>query len=43
LRIRRFTNRVTDLFNITPADEGRSITDFSQKLEYDDLVNGAEP
>jgi two-component system, chemotaxis family, CheB/CheR fusion protein len=38
LRIRRFSNRVTDIFSITPADEGRSITDFAQKLEYDDLV-----
>ena len=42
LRIRRFTNRVTDLFNITPADEGRSITDFAHKLEYDDLVKDAQ-
>jgi two-component system, chemotaxis family, CheB/CheR fusion protein len=38
LRIRRFTNRVTDLFSITPTDEGRPITDFAQKLEYTDLV-----
>jgi two-component system, chemotaxis family, CheB/CheR fusion protein len=38
LRIRRFSNRVTDIFSIMPADEGRPITDFAQKLEYDDLV-----
>jgi two-component system, chemotaxis family, CheB/CheR fusion protein len=41
LRIRRFSNRVTDLFSITQADEGRPITDFAQKLEYDDLVKDA--
>ena len=33
LRIKRFSNRVTDLFGITPADEGRPITDFARKLE----------
>ncbi len=38
LCIRRFTDRVTDLFSITPSDEGRPITDFAHKLEYDDLV-----
>jgi two-component system, chemotaxis family, CheB/CheR fusion protein len=42
LRIRRFSNRVTDLFSITSTDEGRSITDFAQKLEYDDLVKDAQ-
>lgn len=42
LRIRRFTNRVRDLFSITPADEGQPITDFAQKLEYDDLVKDAQ-
>jgi len=42
LRIRRFTKRVTDLFSITPADEGRPITDFAQKLEYEDLVKDAQ-
>ena len=41
LRIRRFSNRVTDLFSITPVDEGRPITDFAQKFEYDDLVKDA--
>ncbi len=41
LRIRRFSNRVTDLFSITQADEGRPITDFAQKLEHDDLVKDA--
>ncbi len=41
LRIRRFTDRVTDLFSITPADEGRPITDFAQRLEYEDLAKDA--
>ena len=38
LRIRRFTPRITDLFNIAPGDEGRLITDFTHKLKYDSLV-----
>jgi len=38
LRIKRFTDRVTDLFSITPSDEGRPISDFSHQLEYDDLI-----
>jgi len=41
LRIKRFTERVTELFSITPSDEGRPITDFAHKLEYDDLVKDA--
>jgi len=38
LRIKRFTDRVTDLFSITPADEGRPITDFAHQLEYPGLI-----
>ena len=38
LRIKRFTERATDLFSITPSDEGRPISDFSHQLEYDELV-----
>ena len=38
LRIKRFTEPVTELFSITPSDEGRPITDFAHQLEYDDLV-----
>jgi two-component system CheB/CheR fusion protein len=41
LRIKRFTERVTELFSITPSDEGRPITDFAHKLEYDDLIKDA--
>ncbi|HKY94844.1 MAG TPA: HWE histidine kinase domain-containing protein, partial [Kiloniellales bacterium] len=41
LRIKRFTDRVTDLFSITPADEGRPITDFTHQLEYQGLTADA--
>jgi two-component system CheB/CheR fusion protein len=41
LRIKRFSDRVTDLFSITPADEGRPITDFTHSLEYGDLIADA--
>jgi two-component system, chemotaxis family, CheB/CheR fusion protein len=37
LRIKRFTPRVADLFNITDTDEGRPITDFTHRLDYDGL------
>ena len=38
LRIKRFTERSTELFSVTPADEGRPITDFAHQLEYDGLI-----
>ncbi|HEX3939799.1 MAG TPA: chemotaxis protein CheB [Xanthobacteraceae bacterium] len=38
LRIKRFTERVTDLFSITQSDEGRLITDFVHRLQYDNLI-----
>jgi two-component system CheB/CheR fusion protein len=38
LRIERYTGRVTELFSVTPADEGCPITDFAHQLEYQDLV-----
>ncbi|MBO0716612.1 MAG: PAS domain-containing protein [Rhizobiales bacterium] len=41
LRIKRFTERVTDLFSVTLMDEGRPITDFAHQLEYEDLVKDA--
>lgn len=41
LRIKRFTERVTGLFSITQADEGRPITDFANQLEYQDLIKDA--
>ncbi|NEU99534.1 chemotaxis protein CheB [Bradyrhizobium uaiense] len=41
LRIKRFTQQVTELFSITPSDEGRPISDFAHRLEYDGLVGDA--
>ena len=41
LRIRRFTPRIADLFNITASDEGRPITDFTHRLEYHELADDA--
>ena len=38
LRIKRFTQRVTELFAVTAADEGRPITDLAHQLEYEDLA-----
>jgi two-component system, chemotaxis family, CheB/CheR fusion protein len=42
LRIQRFTKHVTELISITPSDEGRPVTDFAHRLEYDDLVKDAQ-
>ena len=41
LRIKRFTPRLTELFNITESDEGRPITDFTHQLQYDELADHA--
>lgn len=41
LRIKRFTQQVTELFSITPSDEGRPISDFAHRLEYESLVGDA--
>ena len=41
MRINRFTPRISELFNIVIGDEGRSITDFTHRLEYDDLAGDA--
>src|SRR5262245_18072102 len=40
-RIKRITDPVTQLFSITPADEGRPITDFAHQLQYQDLTRDA--
>lgn len=42
LRIKRFTDQVTEFFRITPSDEGRPVTDFAHQLDYDDLVKDAQ-
>lgn len=41
LRIQRFTPRVMDLFNIALGDEGRNLTDFTHRLNYQNLVADA--
>ena len=42
LRIKRFTPKLADLFNITPSDAGRPITDFTHQLDYDTLASDAK-
>ncbi len=42
LRIKRFTPKISELFNIQAADEGRSITDFTHRLEYPDFTKDAQ-
>jgi two-component system, chemotaxis family, CheB/CheR fusion protein len=41
LRIRRSTPRINELFNVTPSDEGRPITDFAHHLDYEGFVSDA--
>jgi two-component system CheB/CheR fusion protein len=41
LRIRRLTPRITELFSVTPSDEGRPITDFAHHLDYEGFVSDA--
>ena len=37
LRVKWFTPRICELFNITPSDEGRKIGDFTHRLDYPDF------
>ncbi|PDT53649.1 MULTISPECIES: chemotaxis protein CheB [Sinorhizobium] len=41
LRIKRFTPRLMEIFNVTQNDEGRPITDFTHHLKYDGLAEDA--
>jgi two-component system CheB/CheR fusion protein len=41
LRIKRFTPRMRELFNISPSDEGRRIGDFTNRLDYPDFEKDA--
>lgn len=41
LRIKRYTPRVADLFNVTENDRGRPITDFTHRLDYPAFVEDA--
>jgi two-component system, chemotaxis family, CheB/CheR fusion protein len=42
LRIKRFTPRITDLFNIQATDDGRPITDFTHRLDYPRFTEDAQ-
>ena len=41
LRIKRFTPRISELFNVASGDEGRMVTDFTHRLDYDNLAGDA--
>lgn len=41
LRIQRFTPRMRELFNINSSDEGRQISDLTNRLEYPDFETDA--
>jgi two-component system, chemotaxis family, CheB/CheR fusion protein len=41
LCIKRFTDRVTELFSLTQADVGRPITDLTHQLVYEDFARDA--
>ena len=41
LRIKRFTPRATDIFNIIPGDVGRSLLDITSRLDYPELTEDA--
>jgi two-component system CheB/CheR fusion protein len=41
LRIQRYTPRVTELFNVTAADVGRPLSDFTRRFEYEGLLDDA--
>jgi two-component system CheB/CheR fusion protein len=41
MRIKLFTPRIGDIFNIVTGDEGRPVTDFTHHLEYQELVDDA--
>ncbi|MGE7989504.1 CheR family methyltransferase [Pseudomonas sp. NPDC089554] len=41
LRIRWFTPRATDIFNMLPVDTGRSLLDITHRLDYPELADDA--
>jgi two-component system CheB/CheR fusion protein len=41
LRINRFTPSLSSIFNVTPGDEGRPISNFTHRLDYDALIDDA--
>ncbi len=42
LHIKRFTPTISELFSIKAPDEGRSITDFTHRLDYPDFTGDAK-
>jgi two-component system, chemotaxis family, CheB/CheR fusion protein len=42
LRVRQFTPRATEIFNLRPADLGRPLLDLKHHLAYDDLLSDME-
>jgi two-component system CheB/CheR fusion protein len=42
LRIQRYTPRVTELFSIRPVDVGRPLSDFTQRFDYEAILDDAE-
>lgn len=42
MRVKRFTPRATDLFNLIPGDVGRSLLDITHQLEWASLAHDAE-
>lgn len=38
MRINRFTPRLSQIFNVVSGDEGRPISDFTHRLNYDELI-----
>ena len=41
MRIKRYTPRAAELFNLIPADVGRSLMDIRHQLDYDELEDDA--
>jgi two-component system, chemotaxis family, CheB/CheR fusion protein len=41
-RIKRYTPRAADIFNIIPSDIGRSLLDITHRLDYDQLAADAD-
>ncbi|MBV9009112.1 MAG: PAS domain S-box protein, partial [Verrucomicrobia bacterium] len=41
LRVKRFTPRVQDLFNLIPGDIGRPLSDITNKINYPELMQHA--
>jgi two-component system CheB/CheR fusion protein len=42
LRLKRFTSKATDLFNLTPSDIGRPLAHYTHRLDYDSIIPDIE-